>query len=717
MISVQILRIQLENFRSFLHSSVIDFEKTGLVLVEGFNQDTGGSSAAGKSSLIMAIAHNIGYCGVPSSELRTWNTESVARTIGEYDCNGVLLKIDRSGKLLVWLNGESVEGNIAYKQSVIEKTVGCSMQIFELLTYRPQKSSGLFLNKSDAEKREFLVGVLGLNLFEEALVLSENNTNRLSNKQLSVNFGLGKIKEKEVQLKASLSTIKSNDFPNNSLDKITTRLESLNKEIQVCERKVAVLNEVLNNPMEIGGIIDEVEGLSDLVNRYRESVQTHIRVSAKTEELFKLLFDEQIKKVKVLFKKLRLLRKKNLVLEKKKKRAAAIPEVEKKISFLKQSLKQNKDLLGSLKKELAALNEQKCFACLRKLETDQHLSILSSKEHEISLKEKECLGLEEKITNAQKKMAVLEGIGYDETVFELARNCVFVLQSEYDELSAIVGATDKQKAHRFFIDKYLDYKKIVQEEKAACSVRTIAGDEIGALFLKERVNLDNKLSMREMLTLDFDMWEKHRIKESQKIEEHLLDISRVEEEIQKQNDVLLNIMNEIQRESDFQKLINKEGFLGFIFDEILQDISNEANAYLARIPNVQSINIQFVSEVVTQKGTTKKNIKPLFRVGGDEIISLRSFSGGQMSSIDLAIELAIQKVLRQRIQYIPGWLILDEIFDGQDMVTKEACLEILKEFGEDRLILIIDHSGEFKEMFKKQIKIVSKNGYSYVSKE
>ena len=203
-----------------------------------------------------------------------------------------------------------------------------------------------------------------------------------------------------------------------------------------------------------------------------------------------------------------------------------------------------------------------------------------------------------------------------------------------------------------------------------------------------------------------------------KIEKHNQElrekINKLEKSIEEKTMKKKRMVDSLLAEEEFIELIGKNGFLGFIFDEILQEISEETNSFLSQIPNVNFLTIQFVSETFTQKGVSKKNIKPVFFTHGMELLSWQHFSGGQITSIDLAIDLALNKVISSRIENAPGWLILDEVFEGQDLVTKEACLEIIKEFSKDKLVLVIDHASEFKEMFEKKIVIASKQGRSYL---
>lgn len=165
-------------------------------------------------------------------------------------------------------------------------------------------------------------------------------------------------------------------------------------------------------------------------------------------------------------------------------------------------------------------------------------------------------------------------------------------------------------------------------------------------------------------------------------------------------------------EKDFQALLGRDGFLGVIFDEVLREITLETNARLGRLANVSHVTIDFRSEHTTGKGTVNRTITPVVYVGGQEAKLRSGLSGGMFTSVEGAVDLALMEVIQRRTGSVPGFLLLDETFDGQGAATKEAALEILKEHSREKLVLVIDHNSEFKELFSQFIDVVCENGTS-----
>jgi DNA repair exonuclease SbcCD ATPase subunit len=168
--------------------------------------------------------------------------------------------------------------------------------------------------------------------------------------------------------------------------------------------------------------------------------------------------------------------------------------------------------------------------------------------------------------------------------------------------------------------------------------------------------------------------------------------------------------SELFAEQDFLQMLGREGFLGVIFDEVLTEIATQANEILGKLSNTSHVSVHFRSE--TTKG--KKSIVPVFVVSGHETTRDAGLSGGMGTSADLAVDLGVAAVVESRLGSAPGWFCLDETFNGMPKATKESALEILQQFAQDRLVLVIDHGSEMKEMFGKVLTVREVNGRSVV---
>jgi DNA repair exonuclease SbcCD ATPase subunit len=156
--------------------------------------------------------------------------------------------------------------------------------------------------------------------------------------------------------------------------------------------------------------------------------------------------------------------------------------------------------------------------------------------------------------------------------------------------------------------------------------------------------------------------------------------------------------------------LGKDGFLGVIFTEVLQQISDRANKYLSLLPNTSHVSVTFETE--NAKG--KKTISPVFWVDGHATTRASGLSGGMGASADLAVDLGVIGVVEERLGKAPGWICLDETFNGMPKGTKEQAIEILKEYATNRLVVVIDHSTEIKESFDQTLTVVAVGDKSVV---
>jgi DNA repair exonuclease SbcCD ATPase subunit len=113
-------------------------------------------------------------------------------------------------------------------------------------------------------------------------------------------------------------------------------------------------------------------------------------------------------------------------------------------------------------------------------------------------------------------------------------------------------------------------------------------------------------------------------------------------------------------------------------------------------------------------GGTQNKIDIKVLAEGKEIPYEAGLSGGMAAATGLSLDLALGAVLSRRQNRFPGWLILDEAFDGLGTISKESCLEMLSKHVSGRLVLVVDHNSEFHGLFDHVIEIEMIDGESRV---
>jgi DNA repair exonuclease SbcCD ATPase subunit len=157
--------LEVENFRSFKERATVRFPERGALLVSGKYDASSASSGSGKSSLLMAMAYALGFCSIPATDLKSWGAKNLyvrlILTDGQHE-----YEIVRDPKLKIFGPGIAVDGTAAEEWLI--KFLNTTPDFAKVLTYRPQREPGIFLNATDSEKKEMLSKLLGLSKLEEA---------------------------------------------------------------------------------------------------------------------------------------------------------------------------------------------------------------------------------------------------------------------------------------------------------------------------------------------------------------------------------------------------------------------------------------------------------------------------------------------------------------------------------------------------------------------
>lgn len=176
------------------------------------------------------------------------------------------------------------------------------------------------------------------------------------------------------------------------------------------------------------------------------------------------------------------------------------------------------------------------------------------------------------------------------------------------------------------------------------------------------------------------------------------------------------IKNELEKDlfkyTHSLKILSNQGFLGYIFDELLQELENRVNTLICDIPNLSTFSVSIGSSQTSKNGNVKNNITIKIQKLGKEM-SVKNLSGGQVCALELCFDLAISEIIRNRSGIKFNWVALDEAMDGLDIETKRCAIDTIKK-NINGLIVIVDHSTEIKESFEKVINVEFDGKNSYI---
>lgn len=713
--------LRVKALRSFAEPSEILFPESGLVLLRGKNLDSGGSSGSGKSSLLLAIAYLFGFCRYPGTALQSWLTEDPLEVTGTLQVDEGELVVSRGQRLSLTLNGKKVSGSAAQLEGRLTKLVGLAPDLLAALTYRGQKQPGLFLSKTDAEKKEFLTVLLDLGRFElevegsqakakvlESKVQTEDyiatdTANRLQ--KYRDNYKPGAVIPEE-QLRGQL------DSAQQALDRIRKQASDLRVSVREAEDAVEIEAARRRRIQEPALLVLEERALH-LVHLEEEGPEHSPDLSrlvqleqdlAQAKSFLKSELDADQERYRAHRQHADSIHAQMVLVE---KRLATRPALSMKMS--------------QLRSEIAKLESNVCPTCDREWEEAKtKKQELAGELAKAVLEYEELDGLKDQISRLQKEREDLGEFTSAPAVQEL-RDIVTALSAQVLEEKANI-----EGAKKLFVAEH--QRLVAQAHNELAQARASLATSIEIYRAEAMERLQDPMDELEALEREQRMAEAHvagiqaslsralidNAREAEREKQYRATISEMEESLEVTRGNLAGYRSALNAELDFQKLIGREGFLGAIFDEVLWEISEETNRLLAQFPNTAHVTLHFRSESITQKGTTKKAITPVVSIGGFEAPLSSGLSGGMETAVELAVDLAVAQVVSRRTGAVPGWLILDESFTGLGPVEAEASMEILRAFAEDKLVLVVDHASEFKSLFSQFVDVEYQAGYSRV---
>jgi DNA repair exonuclease SbcCD ATPase subunit len=689
------------NFGPFKGEFSLELPATGLLLLTGVNLHTQGSSGSGKSSLIHALTYPLGTCDVPLTELQNWDTEETPTISGLYEVAGKEVTITRGRKFLLYENGELQKGSADQKEEKIDQYFGMDAEMRAALTYRGQGQPGLFLSKANSDKNEFLTKILRLFRFEEAEKKSDTIVKDLEFQVSVLQARKSDLLMRKEQLGPELDRRASEARVTAVKRAIATEAEYiavLEKEMATMRHDADVLFEAVPEMFQgkVDAVATRLQALQQTVveeptpsPEATKAVAMHEECGRRYDRLLKedqerrFHWDQDVRDLNVVINRL-------------------VGQIGKVHAWLAA-----KDRIEA---DLKVLATNVCPTCSR--EWNENEAKKQELRDELAVAEgkiAECNLVQQKIVELSR---------------ELKNKPPFESNPKVEQMAnAVSRAAEMAIAER---EKWFAAKKVAragldqQIAEAKTELANLHNNIRAAADVTRKQALAGIGGMQQLVFMSQDTVTKLGME----LEDATYQMGRVEERDKQATAIahdyaetmskLDPLQKTLSRERDFQHLVSREGFRGSIFDEVLAEISDETNQILAGIANTANCTLHFTSESTTAKGTVKREIVPVVTINGHKATLKFGPSGGMRSAIDLAVDLAVGAVISRREGVTPGWLILDESFDGLGPVEKSTCMEILQRYAQERLVIVVDHSSETQGLFTQRIKVEYLDGVSRI---
>ena len=351
------------------------------------------------------------------------------------------------------------------------------------------------------------------------------------------------------------------------------------------------------------------------------------------------------------------------------------------------SLKELEPPLGKLQQEIA--KEEKEFTLM-----DRELhGVLASLNREIDQ------GAEATTEIADLQLE-LDSLGYDPEPHKNIRNEIKVLLVVEEKYRLFQDALqnlpqDKQDLER---EMHLVERREVEADQAAGRAKAIREEILELPALEERLLALEKqygISREEYSQLQGrQVYLEERVRESQDIEI-------------KRGDGVRKLKELEEERATYEQLdvaFGKRGIQAMLIEAAMPELQAEANNLLSRMTE-GTMNLRLETLRETHKGEIAETLQ--IRVA-DELgeRSYETFSGGEAFRINLALRIALSRLLARRSGASLPTLFIDEGFGTQDSAGRDHILGVVQAIAEDfQCIIVITHMDEIKDSFPNRIEV------------
>lgn len=690
----------------YVDEQTVYFDQMGqIVQFDGDNKNTGGSSGSGKSTFFVGMEYNLGINDMPVTVLQSRLTKEGIYTNGLYDWDGKEVNIIRGkGKFSVTIDGETVEGSAKLAEEKIDAILGMSRDLFRAIFHKRQKEGGFFLEMTPKDVHEFLTNVLSLDeeqkkvdkldsLIKKLALVKETTTVDLkaarsgltATQEAILALGLAPVRDMHQSVVLTLKTKADDSLAILAATEVKHKeqlalLDTQRPTLLIAPRIPApVLN---TKPFDRSRLELSEVGAKTAKEQADAIVEAERQRKATVDKNIQLAkMDIQILshnvKVAISAKK----EAQELATEIKSIRECVCPTCQQ--SWVAEAAKvKEAELLAKLAVCKTSISDG--------IKAEQDINALNAKilDLEKQLEPQSDPRLIELTSEITKHTAIIIGEKVAADVYAAQQNAeneklISANNAENARLQAEINAKNQAASDAFSTKQQaLRYSHIMEMDQARGQADVDRRAFEAAVNKLKAYEDANARYVATLTTL-----KKQEEQYTQKVGDMTQTLGHTEAQ--------LAIAEETKRAV--------KSFMSCSFDEALEEIGDSATRILRAIPNMANSTVQFQGIRETQQGKIKEEVTAVISMDGEEGIDIRSLSGGERSSADLAIDLAVIELIENRSNKGISVFILDEPFTGLDTVSIEMVLELLKNANLNKKLIIVDHNPEVKQMVDSRI--------------
>ena len=152
--------------------------------------------------------------------------------------------------------------------------------------------------------------------------------------------------------------------------------------------------------------------------------------------------------------------------------------------------------------------------------------------------------------------------------------------------------------------------------------------------------------------------------------------------------------------------LGRQGVQAMLIETVLPRLEDEANALLGRMTdNRMHLKLESQRELAAGRGEPRETLEVLV---SDEsgARAYEMYSGGEAFRVNLALRIALSRVLAQRMGAPLPTLFIDEGFGTQDAAGRERIMDVISAIAQDfEKVIVITHLEDLKEAFDVRIEV------------
>ncbi len=700
--------LKLANFTSYGDNVPgLDFTKFHLAAISGPN-------GAGKSSLLDAITWCLwgtSRAGDSSDQLIHLGSQNMSVDFS-FELGGHKFTVKRARSLKhggvtaleFWSEKHNLtEGTIKTTQEKIINTLHLSFETFTNSSFLRQGHADEFTLSGPTDRKRILADILGLSHYDKLEEKAKEKIKDLSAKLKLLEYQFLEI---EAELSQKETSQEKKILAEKKISEIEIKITSLEKQLKSLTETKAALNATNEQQNKLNQTLTGLQTeLNEILSQGKSRAE---KIKQLESELLALpTFDEKLKELKILEKQkedFSLLSQKKLELENK------LTSIKSSLALKSQERENLQKNLNEIKNHLATLEKgsAKCPTCGQEIDKNHKIKVTKDyleQEKKITQQISEIKTTDEE--NQINKLATeVDNIKLDDHKYQATLQKIqelSTLQEKRERLIAAQATLESEKKvvlelRSLFVNKKSQIEKLEAEVK---KLPNLAGDliKLGSQVNQKEQEL-NILKGEEKEARNLLGQATELISRSEQLEK-LFDQKKQEK---------LNLEKEKMSFEELALAFGKKGIQAMIIETAIPEIEDEANKLLARLTDGRMrITLATQRETKTKLADGEKGmVETLDIIISDEMGErpYEMYSGGEAFRVNLAIRLALSKLLTRRAGARLQFLVIDEGFGTQDVEGRTKIVEVLDAIKNDfEKILIITHLEELKEEFPTRIEV------------